>query len=139
MSELNPVAPASSSPGIAGSELTELKEQCAQLQAQAHNLRLAQLIVALVVAGFFWVEARRNGQTLEAMRPQAAQIAEVTKKQKPAIDDFVNRLVEFGRTHPDFVPILTKHRISTTTAPAKPGVTPAALATPGVQPPAPKK
>lgn len=119
MSDLNPISPTSS-------ELTELKAQCAQLQAQTHNLRLAQLIVALAVAGFFWVEARRNSQALTTMRPQAAQIAEVTKKQTPAINDFVNRLAEFSRTHPDFVPILTKHNIRTTPAAAAPSVAPAA-------------
>ncbi len=118
-SDLNPTFPASS-------ELAELKEQCAHLRAQTHNLRIAQLIVALAVAGFFWVEARRNGQALETMRPQAAQVADVTKKQTPAINDFVNRLAEFGRTHPDFVPVLTKYGIPTTPAPAVPGVPPAA-------------
>ena len=119
MSDLNP-------PSSSNSELTELKEQCAQLQTQAHNLRVAQLIVAMAVAGFFWVEVRRNGQALETMRPQVAQMAEFTKKQNPAISDFVNRLAEFGRTHPDFVPILTKYGIPTTAAPAAPGVAPAA-------------
>jgi hypothetical protein len=118
-SDLNPTSPAST-------ELTELKEQYAQLRAQTHNLRIAQLIVALAVAGFFWVEARRNGQALETLRPQAAQVADVTKKQTPAINDFVNRLAEFGRTHPDFVPVLTKYGISTTTTSAVPGISPAA-------------
>lgn len=119
MSDLNPITPTNS-------ELTELKEQCAQLQAQTQNLRIAQLIVALAVAGFFWVEARRNGQALDTMRPQAAQVAEVTKKQSPAINDFVNRLAEFGRTHPDFVPVLTKYGIPTATTSALPVVAPAA-------------
>jgi hypothetical protein len=113
-------------PAAASSELTELKEQCAQLRAQTHNLRIAQLIVALAVAGFFWVEARRNGQALKTMRPQAAQIEEASKKQMPAINDFLNRLTEYSRTHPDFVPILTKHSIRTTPAPASPGVAPVA-------------
>ena len=116
MSDLNPTSPSPTAP--TSSELTELKEECAQLRAQTRNLRLAQLIVALAVATFFWVEARRNSQALETMRPQAAQIAEVTKKQTPAINDFVNRLAEYGRTHPDFVPVLTKYGIATTTSAA---------------------
>ncbi len=119
MSDLNPTSPTSA-------ELTELKEQCAQLRSQTHNLRIAQLIVALAVAGFFWVEVRRNGQALATMRPQAAQVAEVTKKQTPAINDFVNRLAEYGRTHPDFVPVLTKYGIPTATTSAVPGIVPAA-------------
>ncbi len=118
-SDLNPTSPPNS-------ELTELKAQCAQLRAQTHNLRIAQLIVALAVAGFFWVEVRRNGQALDTMRPQAAQVADVTKKQTPAINDFVNRLAEYGRTHPDFVPVLTKYGIPTATTSAVPGVAPAA-------------
>ena len=125
----NTLAPAASSP----SELTELREQCVQLRAQTQNLRLAQLIVALAVAGFFWVEVARNGQALETMRPQAAQVAEVTKKQTPAINDFVNRLAEYGRAHPDFVPVLTKYGISTAATSAVPG----AAAAPA--PAAPKK
>jgi hypothetical protein len=124
MSDLNPTS--QSPTAQTSSELTELKEQYAQLQAQTHNLRLAQLIVALAVAGFFWVEVRRNGQALNTMRPQAIQIDEVSKKQTPAINDFVNRLAEFGRTHPDFVPVLTKYGIPTTTTSAMPGVPPAA-------------
>jgi hypothetical protein len=124
MSDLNPTS--QSPTAQPSSELTELKEQCAQLRAQTHNLRLAQLIVALAVAGFFWVEVRRNGQALNTMRPQAMQVDEVSKKQTPAINDFVNRLVEFGRTHPDFVPVLTKYGIPTATTSAAPGVPPAA-------------
>jgi hypothetical protein len=124
MSDLN--ATSASPTAQPSAELTELKEQCAQLRAQTHNLRIAQLIVALAVAGFFWVEVRRNGQALNTMRPQAIQVDEVSKKQTPAINDFVNRLSEFGRTHPDFVPVLTKYGIPTTTTLAAPGVPPAA-------------
>ena len=124
MSDLNPTSPSPTAP--TNSEFNELKEECAQLRAQTRNLRLAQLIVALAVAAFFWVEARRNGQALETMRPQAAQIAEVTKKQTPAINEFVNRLAEYGRTHPDFVPVLTKYGITTTATSAAPSAVPAA-------------
>jgi hypothetical protein len=124
---MNDLNPTSSSPTAQpSSELTELKELCVQLRAQTHNLRLAQLIVALAVAGFFWVEVRRNGQALSTMRPQAMQVEEVSKKQTPAINDFVNRLAEFGRTHPDFVPVLTKYGIPTATTSAAPSVPPAA-------------
>ena len=92
------------------SELAELKEQCNQLRAQTQTLRIALLIVALAVAGFFWLEARRNSQALVTMRPQAAQIAEVTQKQLPAITNFLHQMSAFGRTHPDFAPVITKHQ-----------------------------
>ena len=124
MDDLNPTSPSTTS--SSNSELTELKEQFAQLRNQTHNLRIAQLIVALAVAGFFWVEVWRNGQALKVMRPQAAQVDEVTKKQTPAINEFVKRLAEFGRAHPDFVPVLTKYGIPTTNTSAMLGIAPAA-------------
>jgi len=115
MTELNP--------SLAGrSESAELRDELAQLQAQTHNLRIALLIVALSVAGFFWLEARRNGEALETLRPQVAQVAETTK----GINDFVSRLAEFARTNPDFNPILTKYGIPPAAAPTAPGLAPAA-------------
>lgn len=119
MSDLTPPSPT-------GSELTELKEQFAQLRAQTHNLRLALLIVALTLAGFFFVEVRRNGQALQSMRSQGLQVEEATKKQSPAINEFMNRLAEFGRSHPDFVPVLTKYGVPTTSTSPGPVVAPAA-------------
>jgi hypothetical protein len=124
MSDLPPTSP--STPGPASSELTELREQCAQLRTQTFNLRIAQLVVALALAGFFWVEVRRNGQALQTLRPQAAQVDEVAKKQSDAINEILNRLAEFGRTHPDFVPILNKYRFAASPTSAAPGSTPAA-------------
>ena len=117
MSDLNPTSPS-------GAELTELKEQFAQLRAQTHNLRLALLMVALTLAGFFFVEVRRNGQALQSMRPQGFQVEEATRKQSPAISEFMNRLAEFGRSHPDFVPVLTKYGIPITATSAVPVVAP---------------
>ena len=137
MSDLNPISQNPSSPP--NSELTELRAQCAQLQAQTHNLRLAQLVVALALAGFFWVEVSRNSQALKTMRPQAAQIDEAAKKQTEAINEIVNRLAEFGRTHPDFAPILAKYRIAATPSTASTAPRIAPMTAPAPAPAAPKK
>ena len=109
------------------SELAELKQICADLRWQAHTLRIALLIVASVLSALFWLEVRRKNQTLTLLRPQEAQIMEINKVQDPAATRFISQLVEFAKTHPDFVPILKKYPIqspptgssNTPAAPAK--------------------
>jgi len=109
MSDTNPSSPAT--PSISSAELAELKELCAELRSQTHTLRIALLVVAAAVCGFFWLEVRRNGQALTALRPQAAQVIEASKVQDPIANRFVGQLVEFSKTHPDFAAILKKYQI----------------------------
>lgn len=110
----------SSTPAAGTSELAELKELCADLRRQTQTLRIALVVVAFAVSGFFWLEVRRNGQALTQLRPQAAQVAEVSKTQDPIATRFIGQLVEFSKTHPDFTTILKKYpiQVSTTSAPA---------------------
>lgn len=125
-----------SSPGpTSGGELAELKELCAELRWQTHTLRVALLVVSTALCAFFWLEVRRNSQTLALLRPQAAQVIEASKVQDPIANRFVGQLVEFSKTHADFAAILKKYPIQGSPAPAST----AAPATPAAAPAAPKK
>lgn len=106
MSEQNLSNPTTPS---ATSEVSELKELCAELQRQAHSMRIALLVVAVCLCGFFALEGRRNGQALQQLRPQAAQVAEATKQQDPIASKFLGQLVEFAKGHSDFVPVISKY------------------------------
>ena len=129
MSESNlSSSPAGATPNPNNSELTELKELCADLRWQTHTLRIALLIVASALSAFFWLEVRRNGQTLTMLRPQAAQIVEATKVQKPIVDRFLGQLAEFAKTHADFATVLKKYPIQITPA-AAPATAPASATT----------
>jgi hypothetical protein len=106
MSEQNISSPSATS---GTSELSELKEQCAELQRQTHSLRVALLVVALCLAGFLALEGRRNGQALQLLRPQAAQVAEAAKIQDPIANRFLGQLVDFAKGHQDFGAVLGKY------------------------------
>lgn len=124
MSEQN-LSTSSATSGI--SELSELKEQCAELQRQTHSLRVALLVVAVCLAGFLALEGRRNGQALQLLRPQAAQVAEASKIQDPIANKFLAQLVEFAKGHQDFGAVLGKYVQHQAGAPAPSAAAPATV------------
>ena len=131
MNDLNPATPSTPTPSST-SELAELKELCAELRWQTQTLRIALVVVAAMVAGFFWLEVRRNNGALASLRPQAAQVMEASKVQDPIAAKFVNQLLDYSKTHADFAAVLNKYGIR----PAPAGTAPAA---PAPAPAAPKK
>ena len=51
--------------------------------------------------------------------PVSPRVEDCTKNQGPAIDDFVRKLADYGRQHPDFNAIYTKYGLNQATqAPA---------------------
>lgn len=124
MNDLNPATPSSPAPSST-SELAELKELCAELRWQTHTLRIALVVVAALLAGFFWLEVRRNNGALQSLRPQAAQVVEASKVQDPIAAKFINQLLDYSKTHADFAAILNKNGIRPAPASAAP-VAPAA-------------
>ena len=138
MSDSNPSAenPAGSSSTSSSAELAELKEICADLRWQAHTLRVALLIVATLLGGYFFLEGRRGSQALTSLRPQAAQVIELSRNQDPAVNQLVGQLLEFSKSHADFAAILNKYGIRGTSAPPTTATTPA-VASPKTTTPAP--
>jgi hypothetical protein len=124
-------------------EVSELKRLCTELQSQAHILRVTLLLVVGSLCLFFWREAGFHGHIAQQLQPQvmqASQYAEALNKQGSSFDKqlqamqgAVSRLVDYGRTHPDYVPILNKYGVPIT-SPA-----PAAAAPATAVPAAPKK
>jgi hypothetical protein len=100
------------------------------LQAQYDALRhlvVSVLILVIVISGTFNIyllrQWRSTSKDLAGIRPQAAQmIADYQKVSGPMMTDFVKKITEYGRTHPDFAPILAKYNIkpagATTALPA---------------------
>ena len=98
------------------------------------------LFRSIVISGTFNIYLLRQWRTaskdLAGIRPQAAQmIAEYQKVSAPLMTDFVKKITEYGRTHPDFAPVLAKYGL-------KPAGTTAevpATAAPQARPAAPAK
>jgi len=130
MSDLNPTSPAESP------ELSALQAECADLQSQTHTLRIVLLFVIGALCLFFWREAGFNGYLARQMQPQVIQAAQYVEalhkqgtsleKQLQVLQNGVSRLVDYGKAHPDYVPLLTKYGIpvNTTSAPAPAPATP---------------
>jgi hypothetical protein len=97
------------------------------LQEQYHALRQTlntMLVLLVMVSGtltIFLVRQWRFAKTdLDMLRPQAAQIInDYNRVSAPAMQDFMRRLAEYSRSHPDFAPIAAKYRLNDSAA--KPG------------------
>jgi hypothetical protein len=52
-------------------------------------------------------------------------VADYQRVSAPLMNDFVVKLTEYGRTHPDFAPILAKYNLKPTAATGVPAIAPA--------------
>src|SRR5262245_25831462 len=105
--------------GTSDSEDLDLKQQCAALKRQVTTLFLALVVVSGTLSVFLWRQAHYSRVDLNAMKQPAAQIIQAFNQEKPNMDAFLGRLADFGRTNPDFVPILNKYKISPPAMPIK--------------------
>lgn len=134
MSDLNlnnpPTNPTTPS---APDEIAELKNACTQLQNEAFNLRLILLVVVGALTLFFWREAgyyKFEVSQMQQQVQQANQIKDAVEKQGGSLDksmlvfqNVVNRLTEYGRTHPEYAQILAKYGVPV--GPTPPAAAPA--------------
>src|SRR6266478_3552141 len=113
----------------------DLIDRRAQYDALRH-LVVSILVLAVVVSGTLTIyllrQYRFTHSELVQFRPGAAQmITDYQKIRGPVQDQFVYRLAEYGRSHPDFGPIMTKYGLkppsptSAVPATASPPPTPA--------------
>jgi hypothetical protein len=102
---------------------TSLQPNENQLQAQLDALRhliVSILILVVMISGtlniYLLRQWRSTSKDLAGVRPQAAQmVAEYQKVSGPLMTDFIKRITEYGRTHPDFAPILAKYGLKPVT------------------------
>jgi len=120
-------------------EMDDLKLQCAALQRQVNWLLLTLSVLSVTVCVFLWRQARYAHTDLEAIRQPATQIIQAFKTEKPRMDSFVSALGDYGKTHPDFAPILNKYQIVPNAAAANPATPAAATPAPKTAPAAPAK
>jgi hypothetical protein len=94
----------------------DLAGQVAALQRQVFTLLLALIVTSGTLVAYLFYESHHMGGDINGIRTQVIQ---PYNKKLPAIQNFVNQLVAYGNTHPDFHPILVKYGI----VPAKPAPT----------------
>lgn len=105
-------------------------DKTAELQHQVDSLRQlvgSVLVIVFILAGalniYFWRQLRAVNSELTPLKKQSAEITAEMTKVNNAANEFARRLVEYGKTHPDFMPVLNKYNLhevpATGAAPAK--------------------
>jgi len=110
----------------------DLNSEVAALRNQVYVLLVALIVVSGTLTVYLYRQASMARKDIEAIQPQAEQLIKAFNQNQGVMVNFVNQLVAYGQTHPDFVPVLAKYGI----APVK-GI-PAGAST-GAVPAAPKK
>ncbi|TAK93173.1 MAG: hypothetical protein EPO07_18515 [Verrucomicrobia bacterium] len=101
------------------------------LQNQVQTLMIALLVCSGVLLVFIWQQMRyavRDRDTL-------TQMVQPVIQEKAFVEQFLQRALEYGKTHPDFMPVLNKYQIpqamTSNPAPVRPaGTAPAAAPAP---------
>jgi hypothetical protein len=115
---------------------TPVQPDLSDLQAQYDALRhliVSLMILVVVISGtlniYLLRQWRSTSKDLTAIRPQATQmIAEFQKVSGPLMQDFVKKITDYGRAHPDFVPVLAKYGLKPSTPTNPPPAAPATTA-----------
>jgi hypothetical protein len=94
----------------------DLGEKCAALQQQINILLFALLVVSCTISAYFYMQDRWASREQAALKVPL-QLFEL--QEKPKIETFISKLLDYGKSHPDFAPIIEKYKISAT-APAAP-------------------
>ncbi len=103
----------------------DLSDQVAALQRQVFILLVMLVIASGTLSAYLCYQSHVAKKDIQAIRPQAMQIMQNFNQVQASINPksievFLNQLVAFGQTHPDFRPVLLKYGISPqTVAPKK--------------------
>ncbi len=95
----------------------DLRAQYVSLQNLVVWVTVLLILLSISFNLFAWRQLRFARADLAAVRPGASQIInDYASGSGRAMDEFVNKIRDFGLTHPDFAPILAKYGIKPTAA-----------------------
>lgn len=94
-----------------------LEAEVSSLRQQVWTLLVFLLVVSGTLSIFLMRQYTYARNDLGALKAQSAPFMLEFQKQEPGMNEFVEKLGEYSRTHPDFVPILNKYGVTITTAP----------------------
>ncbi len=91
-------------------ESADLQERYDSLQYLVTSMLGLLTLLAAVLAVFLWRQQSDKGAELGTFSQQATNfIAQYERGPGPAQTEFVRKLTEYGRSHPDFLPILSRY------------------------------
>lgn len=80
--------------------------EIAALKRQVFTLLVALIVVSGTVTVYLYRQASITGKDIDAIRPQAQQIIGAFNQNQSLMNSFISQLVEYGKAHPDFRPVL---------------------------------
>ena len=93
----------------------DLRETCAALRHQLNSV-LVLLFLVSATLGFFFL---RQSSEVGKQRDMLKQVVEnYQRNTEPAVNNFTGKLREYGKAHPDVMPILVKYGVVQLTNPA---------------------
>ncbi|HLH54185.1 MAG TPA: hypothetical protein VKY92_11285 [Verrucomicrobiae bacterium] len=116
--------------GPTSSEFRDLQRECESLRQSVSSLMLVLILVSGTLSVYLWRQVRVTKGELQALAPQAAQQLKEYTNAYSLTQDFGRKLAEYGRTHPDFGPIMLKYNLNNLLQ--KPGEAAPASPAPGV-------
>ena len=92
------------------SELDELQQQCFLLRQQVMAVLALFTLITVTLCAYTYCQLRYLRSDLTA---EEKVLAAYDKTEGPRTAEFINKLVEYGKTHPDFAPIVNKYHLQT--------------------------
>lgn len=108
-------------------DVRELREQYWALRKQMVTLLVLVIVVSGALNMFLLRQFTYARNDLANVQRQTAQIKEAYNREAPIMQDFVRKLAEYGKSHPDFAPIVKKYNLH---APTPTGAQPPATVIP---------
>jgi hypothetical protein len=100
-------------------DVTQTPDQFESLRQLVNWILVLLVIVSGTLTVFLLHQYRFVHQEVLVIRPQYAEAKARYHQVQPKMDDFIRRMSEFARTHPDFAAVLSKYRPTTGIAAAQ--------------------
>ena len=88
---------------------TDSNSEISALRNQVFVLLIALIVVSGTLAVYMYRQASLMRKDIETFKQQTQQIFVTFDKNKALIGGFEKQLLDYGKTHPDFMPILAKY------------------------------
>ena len=107
-------------PEVSPAAPDELAGQISSLQRQMTLLLIALFVISCTLTAFLFYQSRILGRDLENTRPQAMQMIQNYNQKVPQMKKLIEDFTAYGKTHPDFQPILKNFGLIPATTNAAP-------------------
>lgn len=115
-------------------ESNSLRAECDALRQLVVSLLVLILMLSGTLAIFLLRQYKNTNADLDTIRPQvAAVMTQYQKSVGPVMDEFIRKVTDYGHTHPDFAPIMTKYGLGQKPAPGATPALPTASPMPGAK------